>query len=305
MSAITCAEISIVIPTYNREQVLLDTIECLLRQAVRPAELLIVDQTVQHEAATSQALLDWEQQGAITLIRLPTPSVPLAMNTGLRTARYPLVLFLDDDIRAGPDLVAAHLDAYCKFPQATAVVGQVIQPNGQPGPALSYGQRHGLYADLFFPFWSTREEWVSNVMAGNLSVRKKAALAAGGFDENFNGVAFRFETEFARRLLRMGGKILFYPVASIHHLYHPSGGTRSKQQGASGYATRQGAGDYYFVFLEGRAFTKWHYILGRLYHQLWTDFYLHNPWRIPAKLIAEFTNLAKGWAMARKKRAGT
>jgi len=305
MDAITCREISIVIPTFNREQVLLDTIECLLRQTAHPAELLIVDQTVQHEAATCQALLDWERQGAITLIRLPTPCVPLAMNTGLRKARQALVLFLDDDIRAGPDLVAAHLDAYRKFPQATAVVGQIIQPNEQPGPAQFNHPRSGLYSDLFFPFWSTQEDWVSNVMAGNLSVRREAALAAGGFDENFTGVACRFETEFARRLLRRGGKIRFYPAASIHHLYHPSGGTRSKQESASGYSTRQGAGDCYFAFLEGRGTNKWHYILGRLYHQIWTDFYLHNPWRIPAKVIAEFANLLNGWAMARKKRAGT
>lgn len=305
MDAIPCAEIAIVIPTYGRERVLLDTIECLLRQNVRPAELLIVDQTVQHEAATCQELHDWEQQGAITLIRLPAPSVPLAMNTGLRAARQPLVLFLDDDIRAGPGLVAAHLDAHRKFPQASAVVGQIIQPNEPAGPAHFNHPRSGLYGDLFFPFWSTQDDWVSNVMAGNLSVRREAALAAGGFDENFTGVAFRFETEFARRLLRRGGKIRFYPAASIHHLHYPSGGTRSKQESASAYSTRQGAGDYYFAFLEGRGTNRWHYILGRLYHQLWTDFYLHNPWRIPAKVIAEFAHMLNGWNMARKKRAGT
>src|SRR5437868_3122650 len=83
--------------------------------------------------------------------------------------------------------------------------------------------RPGLGACLDFPFNSAIPAQVANVMAGNLSVRREMALAVGGFDENFVGVAYRFETEFCRRLLRAGGRVLFQPAASIHHLRTPTG----------------------------------------------------------------------------------
>ena len=55
--------ITIAIPTYRREQVLVDTIESLLRLEPRAGELLVVDQTFDHSPAVSASLAKWSASG--------------------------------------------------------------------------------------------------------------------------------------------------------------------------------------------------------------------------------------------------
>ncbi|MDH3639600.1 MAG: glycosyltransferase, partial [Gammaproteobacteria bacterium] len=98
-------DISVVIPTLNREQVLLDTIGHLMNQTHKPREILVVDQTPQHESATNRTLEEWTQSGLITWIRLSRPSIPAAMNAGLLASQCAIVLFIDDDVIPEPDLL--------------------------------------------------------------------------------------------------------------------------------------------------------------------------------------------------------
>ncbi len=293
--------LSVVIPTYRRETVLINTIQMLLRQTCRAAEILVVDQSPEHEPAVREQLEAWHQQGSIKWVPLQPPSIAMAMNRGLELASQDLVLFLDDDIEAADDLLQEHLRAHQEFPDASAVVGQVLQPGGVARPLVMQKCRHGLSADLLFPFSSSCPDWVSNVMAGNLSVDRAAALAAGGFDENFHGVSFRIETEFARRLLQAGGKIRFHPAAGINHLRWHTGGTRSAGRDPAGYATLQADGDYYFAFRCGRGAGRWRYICQRLYRELFIAYYFRRPWRMPLKLLAEFTALLRSSRLARDK----
>ena len=83
--------ISIVIPTYRREAVLLDTLRYLLALTPRAAEILVLDQTERHDPATDQALADLHATGAVHWVRLAEPSIPKAMNRGLLMARHDAV----------------------------------------------------------------------------------------------------------------------------------------------------------------------------------------------------------------------
>ena len=275
----------------------------LLGQYGPPQEILIVDQTPTHEPETSSQLAEWERAGAIRWIRLAEPSIPKAMNEGLRQATQPVVLFLDDDITASVRLVAEHAKAHAAAPDVQAFVGQVLQP-GETPQTLSYqGLRTGLWADLEFPFYSNQPTAISNVMAGNLSVKRTFALEIGGFDENFSGVAYRFETEFARRLISNGGHIEFLPQASINHLRAARGGTRSSGSHLTSADPRHGIGDYYFAFLHGCSFESYRYSLYRLFREVRTRFHLTHPWWIPVKLVGEVRAFVAGRHMARKKRS--
>lgn len=283
--------LSLVIVTYNRERVLVETIQHLLPQldeCERCLELLVIDQTPLHEEITEKQLGDWNDKGMIRWIRLPEPDLVGAMNRGLVEAQGDLVLYTDDDIIPLPDLLENHLDAHHNHPEVSAVVGQVLQP-GQKPEELEY-QPSGSHLRRFmnFPFNSTRGCHVENVMAGNLSVIKKDALALGGFDENFRPpVASRFESEFAKRLIRSGRKIWFEPSASIHHLASKSGGTRSKGSHLSSASPRYGVGDYYFALLHGEGWDGFSYCLRRLLREVRTRFHLSHPWYIPVKLLGE------------------
>ena len=107
----TSADVSVAIPTYEREEVLVATVEAVVAGSQR-AEVLVLDQTVRHEPTTAQALSRLEERGAIRWIRIPQPSIPAAMNEGFRLAHRPVVLFLDDDVIPAPGLVGAHAACY-------------------------------------------------------------------------------------------------------------------------------------------------------------------------------------------------
>ncbi|MBX3441662.1 MAG: glycosyltransferase family 2 protein [Planctomyces sp.] len=283
-------KISLVIPTYGREEVLVDSIRALLPQ-LESDELIVVDQTPRHEPATEQALSAWQSSSAIRWIRRDQPSIAQAMNAGLLASEGEVVLFLDDDIRPGSGLVSAHREAHREFPEAWGVVGQVLQPGEHPGRRAAWTSDETLRGDLGFPFWSDERAWISNVMAGNLSVKRKRALEIGGFDENFSGSAYRFETEFARRIVRAGGRILFEPAARIDHLRAERGGTRAKGSHLTSASGRHGMGDYYFALRHGRPLEAARYILKRPFREVATRFHLRHPWYIPVKLVGELRAL--------------
>jgi len=286
--AFTPLELAIVIPTYGRERVLLDTVRALLDLAHPFTELILVDQTTEHGRETVAAIEFWQQKGRLRWLRLPSPCIPHAMNSGLEAANADIVLFLDDDIVPDPVLLSAHAGAHSCNSDAWAVVGQVLQP-GEESLDVDYESRAaGLVADLDFPFYSNRGRWVENVMAGNLSVKRELALSIGGFDENFiPPVAYRFETEFARRIVRAGGKIWFEPTASIQHLRACSGGTRTHGSHLTSPSPLHGVGDYYYAFRCGSRCEALRYSLRRMFREVRTKFHLKHPWYIPIKLIGE------------------
>lgn len=296
--------LSIVIITYKREQVLVDTINYLLPQVRACAgfdEIIIVDQTATHEPEIQKALYRWEETGAIRWIHLPEPNLTGAMNRGLLEATSDLVLYLDDDIIPGDELVNNHLAAHIARPDVAAVVGQVLQPGEHPEP-LSYQPKGGrLQRYMTFPFRSTIACPVENAMAGNLSVNRKKALAAGGFDENFTPpVASRFESEFAKRLVVRGESLWFEPTASIHHLAASSGGTRSKGSHLNSGSARYGVGDYYFAMLHGNGWDTLYYCIRRFFKEVRTRYHLAHPWYIPVKLWGEFQAILQALSLSRR-----
>ncbi len=299
--AIVCP-VSVVIPTYGREQVLIDTIGYLLQQQPAAAEILVIDQTEQHTFEVEGMLHGWSRDSVIHWHRLAQPSITAAMNRGLNAAQSPIVLFLDDDIIPAAGLVRGHCECYSD-PRVWAAVGQVLQP-GQveiDADASDVQRGAGLRADLGFPFNSSRRALVRNCMAGNLSVRRRRAIGAGGFDENFRGIAHRFETEFARRIVRCGGAVLFEPAASIRHLQVSSGGTRCYSDRLRSPKPDHSVGDYYFAFREAQGLERWSYVLTRFFRSVRTRYHLTHPWYIPVKWLGELRGLL--WA-ARLHRGG-
>lgn len=117
--------LSVVMPTFGRGRVMLETLRAILEQ--QPDELLLVDQNPAHEATIRLGLERFEASGCLRRVLLKRPSIPVAMNVGLLQARNELVLFLDDDLVPAPGLLAAHVAAH-KDATVTAVAGQVLQP---------------------------------------------------------------------------------------------------------------------------------------------------------------------------------
>jgi GT2 family glycosyltransferase len=278
--------VSVVIPTYRREAVLLHTIVHLLELRSAAAEIIIVDQTESHEPSTVNALEGWNGQGMIRWIRLAPPSITHAMNRGLLEARNPVVLFLDDDIIPDPDLVAAHATAHANEP-CTIVAGQVLQPGEEVLAGESEKARHS--------FCSAHRRWADEFIGCNFSVNRQAALELGGFDENFVRVAYRYEAEFSDRALSAGQRILFEPAASIRHLKISSGGTRSYGHHLTTVKPSHAVGAYYYLLRARRTKFRYFHVLGRMLRSIRTKHHLRHPWWIPGTLISEILGFC--WAI--------
>jgi len=288
--------ITIAIPTYNRGAILVETIARLLALTPRADAILIADQTRQHPQDVEQRLRAWNDEGAIRWLRLEEPSIPKAMNDALVAATTDLVLFFDDDIVPAARIAGAHVTAH-ENAEIWAVAGQVLQPNEQPLPPTANRQPP---TDLEFRFNSTQGTFVTNVMAGNLSVKRDRALEIGGFDENFVGAAYRFETDFAMRIAAAGGKIWFEPNASLRHLQLSTGGLRSYGDHRSAPVPAHSAGDYYFALHHVGDF--WRYAAKRIVKNVGTRYLAVHPWLIPAKLIGETRGLLLARTLHRKGR---
>ena len=281
--------VSVVIPTYGRESVLLDAIDGLGACDPPPSEILVVDQTEHHQAATTAGLDAREARGAIRRIRLAKPSIPEAMNRGLREARGPVVLFVDDDIVPCRGLVGAHAEAH----RSTAgtgpviVVGQVLQPwHAAPVPCRGTD----------FGFHSSIPQETEEFVGANFSLRRDAAMALGGFDENFVRAAYRFEAEFAHRFRGAGGRIRFDPAASIRHLRAAGGGTRSYGDHLRTARAGHSVGAYYCLF---RTVGPGRWILPafrRAFGAVRTRHHARRPWWIPITFVAEAAGFF--WACA-------
>lgn len=297
--------LSIAIPTYNRGEILLETIERLLRLDQTAGAIIVADQTAEHPPPQAGALERWSRSGTIVWLRLAEPSIPRAMNSALLAARTPLVLFLDDDVLPAADLVAAHTAAHAD-PAVWAVAGQVLEPGEEPvvyvenPPREERGARGKGLEDLAFRFNSTRSAVVANVMAGNLSVKRDRAIAIRGFDENFVGAAYRFETDFARRLVGAGGLIRFDPGASVRHLKLASGGLRSYGDHRASASPAHSVGDYYFAMHHVPGFLR--YAGRRIRQNVATSFHVSHPWTIPSKVLGELRGVLLARALFRKGR---
>ena len=276
--------VTVVIPTYRRESVLLDTLAELLALESAAAEILVIDQTEQHEAGTEARLGQMHAQGQIRWLRSATPSIPQAMNRGLLEAHQAIVLFLDDDIRIEPDLIAAHVRAHDRHADVL-VAGRVIQP---------WEEGVDLPADGPFRFAGLRPAWIEEFMGGNFSLCRATALALGGFDENFVRVAYRFEAEFAFRLRQAGFRILFEPEACLHHL-KAGGGTRTFGNYLTTAKPDHAVGAYYHALRTGSGLGRWRLFASRPLRAITTRHHLRRPWWIPATLIAEVWGML--WAI--------
>ncbi len=293
--------LSLVIPTYGRDEVLCETLSALLHQERGADEIIVVDQTPKHTAEAEDRLSGWHEEGTIRWIRLPSPSTAVAMNEGVLAATGDIILFLDDDIIPDPQLLRAHTQAHNDHPDAWAVVSQVLQPGEDPRTVTWTTVHSGLRQDIGFPFYSNRSRWVENAMAGNLSVKRERFLEIGGFDERFGPpVAYRLETEFARRVVSSGGRIWFEPAASIRHLRAESGGTRSRGSQWASASPIYGEGDYYYALRCGHGWDRLGYIFRRPFRQVRTKFHLRHPWWILPKFIGELRGIAAAFALYRQ-----
>ena len=278
--------LTVAIPSYGRNQVLVETIAALLALDPPPVDFLLVDQTPNHDAPTEAALTAWQQEGRLRWLRLVRPSITVAMNVALEQALGERVLFLDDDIIPDPHLLKAHIEAGQRTPNAL-LAGRVIQPWHTDGPEPEDKQP--------FTFNTLQPRECLNFIGCNFSVPRGLALSLGGFDNNFVRVAYCYEAEFAFRWRQSGYPVRYEPSALIRHLKTERGGTRSYGEHLATIKPDHAVGRYYYRLRSQSLAPALVGSLVDLGRSVRTRHHLLHPWWMPLTLLAEIRGLF--WAL--------
>jgi GT2 family glycosyltransferase len=237
--------ISVIIPTYGREEVLRDTLVDVLKQDYPHYEVLVVDQTPTHEPETEVELQRLADAGKIQWFRISWASLPGARNYAVRRAKGEIMLFIDDDVELPPGYLQAHARNFSDRPEVGVVAGRVFdrmkmtdaqkgcsQLSGQSGSASNEidflppeAMDPGIawyYIDLVH---TTQPQRVLSARGCNMAFRREIFTQHGlWFDERFRGSAVREESDFCLRLRKTGYQIWYDPEAHLVHLGEQSGG---------------------------------------------------------------------------------
>lgn len=214
----TAPALSVVIPTYRRPELLRRCLTSLAAQTV-PAdtfEVVVVDDGSGDETAEVLAAFQDRVRG-FTQPKNAGPAA--ARNRGITEARADLVLFLDDDIAAAPDLLSTHLALHAAAADPLlGVLGRVDwSPELTVTPFMSWLDRSGL--QFGYDTW-LREGPIDPPYAAfytaNLSMHRTALTDVGGFDERFPYAAFE-DMELAFRLAERGFRLDYRPAARAFH----------------------------------------------------------------------------------------
>lgn len=211
-------EISVVIPTFQRQALLPELVRLLEGQSLPPSdfEVILVDngsgdgtvelltELAESSALDIQVLTYTERQGPAG-----------ARNAGWRQARSPVVAFTDDDCLPAPEWLAEGLAAVKRDERLGVVQGRTAYPEGSTlGDWSVYRQVDGPT-----PFFE----------GCNLFFRREALVQTAGFDEV---AGFYFEdTQAGWAVVEAGwgrgyadGALVLHPVEDRGFLWHVRNG---------------------------------------------------------------------------------
>lgn len=212
MSDVIAPDLSVVIPTRNRRETLLRTLDALGAQKGLDGRLEVIVVDDGGNDGTGAALGQRSWPFALHLMRAEGKGAASARNLGASAARGERLVFLDDDIAPEPGFLAAHLVAGRAYPTAT-IVGQslpVVRAGGAFGRALA-----GWWIERFREMAEDGHRFgFTDVMSGNLSVPRATFAALSGFNAVLR---CREDYEFGLRLVAAGIPIRYVSDARGLH----------------------------------------------------------------------------------------
>lgn len=210
--------LSVVVPTYNRRDELRFVLDGLARQDYPHSRFEVVVLVDGSSDGTAEMARSLELPYSLRVVEQPNRGLAAARNNGVRHARHDVVVSLDDDIRPVTSFVRAHATAQ--------------RDGGADHVALGYcppAVGDGFWGKILRAWWEDHyrvkaqpdHPWTFTDFAdGNASMRRELFLAAGGYDEAFDGKN-RQDWDLGHRLLKHGARFGFRAEAKAWHHYRP------------------------------------------------------------------------------------
>lgn len=211
LSAVAEIDVSIVVPTRGRPQLLNRCIASLVLQRFEPSrfEIIIVDDGPDDD--TRDIVVGWSAHTAGTgpdIVYIPSmgPHGPAAArNHGWRAARGGIIAFTDDDTIARADWLRNGVMAFND--DVHAVRGRIVMPVS--GTPTDYQL-------------DAKNLETAEFVTANCFVRRRVLEDVGGFDERFR-FAWREDSDLYFRLLEYSASIAHAPNAVMTHPIRPAG----------------------------------------------------------------------------------
>jgi glycosyltransferase involved in cell wall biosynthesis len=233
--------VSVIVPTYNRCQMLRQTLDSLAGQRFDAGEfeVIVADDGSGDESEQVARSFSGRLRLRYCFQEDLGYRAAAARNAGARLASAPVLAFLDSGTLAGPDFVRGHLAAhsapgdhavlgYCYGYRpldsmawlaealATLPLGEVMRRYGGD-PAFS-DVRHREFIRCGYDLSRLAAPWVF-FWSMNCSVPAEAFWAVGGFDEDFRTWGAE-DSELGYRLFRHGAAMVVSPGAWTIELPH-------------------------------------------------------------------------------------
>lgn len=169
--------ITVVIPAYNAEKTLLETLTSITNQSYGKLEILVVDDGSRDgtfDLARDYGLTD----GRVRVLRQENGGVARARNHGIQEARGLYIAPVDADDIWHPEKIELQLQALAKFPEGQGVAYNWYAAIDENGIIFGHSRPVLHQGDIFEPL--LRENFIGN---GSTPLMPRAAvLACGGYD---------------------------------------------------------------------------------------------------------------------------
>jgi glycosyltransferase involved in cell wall biosynthesis len=216
--------ISVIVPTFNRSNMLRDCIESLLNQTLDPAlyEVIIVDNN--SKDATRETVNEYLglERYNVRYVLEPRPGAHHARNMGAKSAHAAILAFTDDDAVCDERWLEALLRAY-DDEEIGCAGGKIIVKWDEEPPAwvLPYSSLFGqLDETRLGPTFRILPPGEKKIYGGNCSIRKSIFFELGGFGEDQVGEvrAGEAETGLWIKAHKKGIQIAWVPDAIVWHM---------------------------------------------------------------------------------------
>ena len=217
------ANITIVVCTYNRAELLWDCLHSLTQQTVPDSvfQLVVVDNNSSDDTFKVASSFSGKIKN-LSIIQERKQGLSYARNAGVAATKTTWISFLDDDAKAAPDWVESILTTIDK--DDFDCFGGVYLPWHRFGPKPKWFRSSWETNKAIQPHYGILPASVYP-SGGNFSCKVELIKAYGGFSPIFgmNGhrVAYGEETHLFRRMRQDNLRIGFNPDVVIHHCVLP------------------------------------------------------------------------------------
>ncbi len=203
--------ISIVIPSKGRVNLLGDLLESVFiaRQNYSgKSEVIVVDDSNEKDSLEIKELCKKYDCKMMYF----SPSVAGKRNYGGRYAEHEIILYLDSDCLATPNLINEHLKLY-EDKSVGAVLG-LLEFTGEDTWFWKAAGNSQFVTSFYLARHAKNVSWGPSA---NFSVRKDVFIETQGFDEGFPNKPGGEDVDFGLRINKLGYKIACTPYGLVYH----------------------------------------------------------------------------------------